>query len=68
MKKEDKLSYGEAMEQLGSILERLNNEELDIDSLSSEVKRATGLIALCRSRLTAAKEQVEELFDKEESL
>ncbi|MDE6482143.1 MAG: exodeoxyribonuclease VII small subunit [Rikenellaceae bacterium] len=65
MKKEDKLTYGEAMEQLGSILERLNNEELDIDVLTSEVKRATELIALCRGKLTAAKEQVGELFKEE---
>lgn len=65
MKKEDKPTYGEAMEQLGSILERLNNEELDIDVLSSEVKRATELIALCRGKLTAAKEQVGELFKEE---
>lgn len=65
MKKEDKPTYGEAMEQLGSILERLNNEELDIDALSSEVKRATELIALCRGKLTAAKEQVDELFKEE---
>ncbi len=65
MKKEYEPSYSEAMEQLNSILERLNNEELDIDVLSSEVKRATGLIALCRRKLTAAKEQVGELFKEE---
>ena len=54
MKKSDKLTYSEAMEQLNTILERLNNEELDIDVLSAEVKRATELIALCRGKLTAA--------------
>lgn len=65
MKKSYKLTYGEAMEQLNTILERLNNEELDIDVLSAEVKRATELIALCRGKLTAAKEQVAEMFKEE---
>ncbi len=65
MKAEDKLSYGQAMEQLESILERLNNEELDIDELSAEVKRATGLISLCRGKLTAARQQVDEIFKEQ---
>ncbi len=63
--KEKELSYSQAMEKINAILEKLNNEELDIDTLSAEVKQATELIAYCRKKLRTAQEQVEEVFNTE---
>jgi len=39
------VTYAEAMGEIEKILARLRNEEMDVDSLAAEVKRATELIA-----------------------
>ncbi|MEK7269850.1 MAG: exodeoxyribonuclease VII small subunit [Planctomycetota bacterium] len=55
-------SYKSAMEELESILERLQGEGEDavpdIDSLASDVKRAATLIAWCQERLKRTKDEV----------
>ena len=62
--KEKKLTYSEAIQEIEQILARLREERIDVDSLTSEVKRATELIAQCRAQLTdvekAVKAQLEE--------
>ena len=39
------MTYAEAMAEIEKILARFRNEEMDVDSLAAEVKRATELIA-----------------------
>ena len=58
-----KIGYQEAMNQINAILEKLNNEELDIDALSKEIKKATELIALCKQKLRTAQEEIDKLFE-----
>lgn len=58
------VSYAEAQHEIEEILERLNNEQLDIDALSNEVARAIELINICKKRLTKAETDVNKLFDK----
>ena len=48
------VTYAEAMGEIEKILARLRNEEMDVDSLAAEVKRATELIASCKARLRKA--------------
>ena len=59
-----KLTYTEAVAEIEQILARLRGEQIDVDTLASEVKRATELIAQCRAQLTdvekAVKAQLEE--------
>jgi exodeoxyribonuclease VII small subunit len=59
-----KLTYAEAVAEIEQILARLRGEQIDVDTLASEVKRATELIAQCKAQLTevekAVKEQLEE--------
>ena len=43
------MTYAEAMAEIEKILARFRNEEMDVDSLAAEVKRATELIAGCKS-------------------
>ena len=59
----NKIGYQEAMNQINAILEKLNNEELDIDALSKEIKKATELIALCKQKLRTAQEEIDKLFE-----
>ena len=59
-----KLTYSEAIAEVEQILARLRDEQIDVDVLTAEVKRATELIAQCRAQLTdverAVKEQLEQ--------
>lgn len=61
------LNYAEAIAEVEKIVGLLRSGELSVDELSSSVARATELIALCRSRLTATEVEVENLI-KGESL
>ena len=41
--------YAEAIAEIEKILARFRSEEMDVDSLAAEVKRATELIASCKA-------------------
>lgn len=53
--------YGEAMRELETILEEIEREDVDVDLLSSRVKRAAELIRLCRTRIEETQLEVEEI-------
>ena len=59
------IGYNEAVREVEAILEKLNNEELDVDKLAEEVKRAAELIGLCREKLRRAEEEVAKVIKKE---
>ena len=56
-----KLSFGEAVDEIEELLARLEAEEIDIDDLSAEVRRAVELIGLCRTKLEKTDAEVREL-------
>ncbi len=56
-----KVSFGEAVEEVEAILARLEAEEIDIDDLSREVKRAVELLKICREKLAKTDSEVREL-------
>lgn len=58
--------YTEAIREIETILERFSNEELDVDTLASHVKRATELIKVCKERLRKAETDVEEILKEQE--
>jgi exodeoxyribonuclease VII small subunit len=57
-----KISYNEALEELESILERIQDQELDVDDLSTNVKRASELLRLCKQKLRATETDVEKIL------
>ena len=59
------IGYSEAVREVEAILEKLNNEELDVDKLAEEVKRAAELIGLCKEKLRQAEEEVAKVIQKE---
>ncbi len=65
-KTSDKMNYGEAMAEIEKILASLQNENADVDTLAERVKRASELIAVCRTKLRKAEEDVNAIFAKEE--
>ena len=60
---EEQRSYQEALEELRSIHARLTREDVDVDRLIEDVKRAADLLAFCRERLTAVGERLEEVLE-----
>ncbi len=57
------MTYTEAMGEVERILERIQREEISVDDLAAEVKRAATLIAECRMRLRKAEEEVGKLLE-----
>ncbi|MEZ5246950.1 MAG: exodeoxyribonuclease VII small subunit [Acidimicrobiales bacterium] len=55
------IGYADAMAELESILDDLEDDDLDVDVLASRVERASTLITLCRDRIGAARVQVEKV-------
>lgn len=56
-------TYGEAMQQLQEIMLRIENEELDVDILLGEVKKAAGLIKFCKDKLQKSNTEIQKILD-----
>ncbi len=62
------LKYTQAMTRLNEIIERIENEEIDVDELSKQVKEAVKLIQMCKDKIGKAELEVKnvvEAFQKE---
>jgi len=57
-----KPTYNEAIEEIETILYQMENEELDVDILSENVKRVSFLVNHCREKLLKTKEDVENVL------
>ncbi len=57
------ITYAEAMAEIERILGRFRSEEMDVDCLAAEVKRATELIACCKERLRKAETEVKKILE-----
>ena len=52
-----KITYAQAIAEVEQILERFNNEQMNVDELGAQVKRAAELIRLCKERLRKAEKR-----------
>ena len=52
------MKYEEAIKELETIVRKMENDELDIDTLGEQLKRAQTLIKLCRGKLTKTDEEI----------
>lgn len=57
------LSYAEAVEELETILARIEGAEVDVDVLSANVERAAELLRLCRSRIHKAELRIRNVLE-----
>jgi exodeoxyribonuclease VII small subunit len=60
--------YAAAMAELEDLLADLEDDALDIDLLATKVERASELIRFCRSRINAARVQVDRIVADLENL
>ncbi len=58
------IRFSAAMDELQSILARLDGEEVDLDDLSELVERAAELIKICRERILSTDMRVREIIDQ----
>lgn len=56
------VTYNEAMAEVEEILEKIENEELDVDDLAEKVKRVSVLLKICKDKLLKTNEQVEQIL------
>lgn len=63
----DEIRYIEAMEELESLLEEIDNDGVDLDELAIKVERASKLITVCRDKIENTEMQVKAIIDGLES-
>jgi exodeoxyribonuclease VII small subunit len=59
-----KQTYKEAFAELEIILEKLENNELDVDDLTNNVKKAAELIKICKSKLFETESEIEKIIEE----
>ena len=58
------LKYEEAIATLEQIVARMENNELDLDTMSEELKKAQQLIKLCKDKLTKTDQEIRKLLNQ----
>ena len=59
------MKYEQAFAELQTIVRRMENDELDIDQMSEQLKRAQQLIKLCKDKLTKTDEEIKKILATE---
>ena len=56
-------NYEEAVSQLEEFVQKMESGELDIDMMSTELKKAQQLIKLCKDKLTKTDEEIKKILE-----
>jgi exodeoxyribonuclease VII small subunit len=59
------LKYEAAFAELQAIVRKMENDELDIDQMSDQLRRAQQLIKLCKDKLTKTDEEIKKILAEE---
>ena len=57
----DQIGYAEALAELENILNELEGDDVDVDTLAQHVQRASLLIEPCRERIGSARMRIQEV-------
>ena len=57
------MKYEQSVHELETIVQRLENNELNLDEMSGELKRAQQLIKFCKDRLTKSDEEIKKILE-----
>ncbi|MBQ7513313.1 MAG: exodeoxyribonuclease VII small subunit [Prevotella sp.] len=60
------MKYEAALAELQAIVHKMESNELDIDQLSEQLKRAQELIKLCKDKLTKTDEEINKILAETE--
>ncbi|MEM6701855.1 MAG: exodeoxyribonuclease VII small subunit [Acidobacteriota bacterium] len=61
---DEEIPFGEALEQLEGILRGIESDEIDVDRLGEELRRATQLLEVCRGKIRRAEVEVRQIVDQ----
>ncbi len=56
------MKYEKAYAELQTIVRQMENDELDIDQMAEQLKRAQELIKLCKDKLTKTDEEIKKIL------
>ena len=59
------MKYEQAVSELESIVRKMESDQLDIDTLAEQLKRAKQLIQLCKDKLTKTDEEIKKILEEE---
>ena len=59
------LKYEDAIRELQSLTSRLEQGDMDVDSLGKQLKRAKFLIQYCKDKLTKTDEEIKKILEEE---
>jgi len=62
----EKISYSEAVAEIESILQKIEEGKLDVDVLAEQVSRVTDLLKICRDKLYLTEKQVDKILDEDQ--
>ena len=57
------MKYEEALSKLEAIVDKMECGDMDIDTMASELKKAQGLIKVCKDKLTHTDEEIKKLLE-----
>ena len=60
----EELKYEQAFNELQTIVRRMENDELDIDQMTEQLKRAKTLLKFCKDKLTRTDEEIKKILDE----
>jgi exodeoxyribonuclease VII small subunit len=58
----EQLGFAAAMDELTTLVDELESDEVDVDELTARVERAAELVQWCRERIDGARLSVEEVL------
>lgn len=61
----NEMKYEKAVCELEEIVDKMERDELDIDQLSEQLKRAKVLVKLCKDKLSKTDEEIKKLLSEE---
>jgi exodeoxyribonuclease VII small subunit len=59
---DEQLGFAAAMDELTTLVDELESDEVDVDELTARVERAAELVQWCRERIDGARLSVEEVL------
>jgi exodeoxyribonuclease VII small subunit len=61
---EETTSFSSALAELEAILRRIDGDEIDIDRLAEELRRAAELLEVCRTKIRKAEVEVHQIVEQ----
>lgn len=60
-----KIDYDKSMKQLEEIVRHIENDDLNVDSICAELKKAKELIKLCKEKLYKTEEEINAIISED---